>query len=222
MSVYCALIVNIGCQHTLDGDLMRLVDHGCEPLYVGHAAQFIEAISIGREVVLHERAADGAPAIDVVVLGSGRRIAVAIGHIAYRNACTVHFAYGIDLCMTIGEGHRNVVFAQRLIPVDGALVAVGLEAEFAAAHLVVGDVGAAAWCRSRISILLEAVAVGEGSTVCGVAPREGVHRFCFLDGDAVGVGNRLSACHPSHEAVVVALIALHLDGGDAIAEGGVA
>ena len=98
--------------------------------------------------------------IDVVVLGSGRRIAVAIGHIAYRNACTVHFAYGKDLLVG-AERQGDVVRAQRLIPVDAALVAVGLEAEFASCHHVVGDVGAAAWCRSRISILLQAVAIGE-------------------------------------------------------------
>ena len=120
------------------------------------------------------------------------RIAVAISHVAYCNACAIHFAHGIDLCMTIGEGQRNVVFAQRLIPVDAALVAVCLEAEFASCHHVVGDIGAAAWRRSRISILLQAVAIGEGGTVCGVAPREGVHGLYFCNGDTVDVVHRLS------------------------------
>ena len=90
-----------------------------------------------------------------------KRVVVAVGHIAYGHSGAVHFAHGIDLCMTIGEGQGDVVRAQRLIPVDAALVTVCLEAEFASCHHVVGDVGAAAWCRSRISILLQAVAIGE-------------------------------------------------------------
>ena len=220
MCILHALIVNVGGEQALDGDLVGIVDHGGEPLHVGHGAEFVEAVGIGREVVGHEVAADGAPAVHVVVLGCGCRVVVAIGHFAYGYACAVHFAHGIDLLVG-AEGHGDVVLAQRLVPVDGALVAVGLEAELAACHLVVGDVGAAAGGGSAVGILLQTVAVGEGGAVGRVVPGEGVHRLHLCYGDAVGVVHRFTACHPSHEAVVVVLVALHLDGGDAVAEGGI-
>ena len=89
-------------------------------------------------------------------------IAVAVGHIAQSNACAIHFANGINLCVTIREGQGESILSQRLIPVDAALVAICLEAKFATCYLVVGDVGAAVRSCCCISILLKAVAVGQG------------------------------------------------------------
>ena len=106
--IYCALIVDVGGQHTFDGNLMSVIDHRSEPLDVGHAAQFEEAVGVWRDVVLHERAADGAPAIDVVVLRCWRTVVVAVGHIAYGNSGAVHFAHGIDLAVGVERYGESV------------------------------------------------------------------------------------------------------------------
>ena len=144
--VFYALIVNVGGEETVDGCLVCFVDHGCEPFHVGRAAQFVEAVGIGCEVVVHECSADAAPAVHVGVFGCGRGVFVAVGYVAQCYAGAVYFAYGIDLLVSVGVGQWVGVFAQCLIPVDGALVAVGFIAEFAAGHHAVGDIGAAAGC----------------------------------------------------------------------------
>ena len=82
MCVHFALIVNVGSQKAVDGGQMSIVDHSGEPLHVGCAAQFEEAVGSGQDVVLHELSADGAPAIHIVMLWCRRRILVAVGHFA--------------------------------------------------------------------------------------------------------------------------------------------
>ena len=172
-------------------------------------------------MVLHQHAADGAPTVHVVVLGSRGVVAVAVGHFAQSNASAVHFAHGIDAAVSV-EGQGESILAQRLVPVDAALVTIGLEAKLATCHLVVGDVGDSAGSRRSIRILLEAVAVGVGHAVGRVAPGVGVHRLHLGDGDTVDVVHHLARSHPSCKPVIVALIAAHLDARDAVGEGAVA
>ena len=80
MSIYFSLIINVGSQHTVDGNLMSLVNHCSKPLYIGHAAQLVEAVSIGCDVVLHKLSADRAPSVDIIMLGSRRVVGIAISH----------------------------------------------------------------------------------------------------------------------------------------------
>ena len=144
MCVDYAFIVNVGSQEAVDGCQMSIVDHSGEPLHICCAAKLVEAIGIGRDVVLHELSADGAPSVDIVMLGSRCVIRVAVGHVAQGNAGAVHFAHGIDLFVAFREGQWESILSQRLIPVDAALVTICLEAKFACFHHVVGDVGATA------------------------------------------------------------------------------
>ena len=170
-------------------------------------------------MVLHELTADGAPAIDIVVLGCRRVVGVAISHFAQRYTCTVHFAYGIDLFVPIREGQGISILSQRLIPVDAGLVAICFEAKLASCHLIVGNIGTAARRRCCICILLKAVAIGVRGTFSGITPRESAHGFHFCNGDTVDVVHRLSRCYPASKAVIVALIASYLDGRETVDKG---
>ena len=139
-------------------------------------------------MVRHENAAHAAPAVLIGVGSDDRRGCVAIDEVASgRGAVALEFAVAIDDAVR-GEGNGHVVFAERLIPADGGLIAVEQIAHLTRGQSLVGR--------------FRRLAVGGREFASGIVVAFiGIH----IRGGDKAVDELSTASRPAHQAGVAGL-----------------
>ena len=129
--------VDVGCQHSV-GAGCTTVHHQGKPNEVTTFGQLVVPIGIHLLIVSVYLSALSADALLEVVFVL-RNLLIGIEACVFiRCAVAVESGFGIDSAVG-GIEHRVRVLADSLVEIDGSLVAVQLEAQFAAGHLLVGD-----------------------------------------------------------------------------------
>ena len=129
--------VDVGCQHSV-GAGCTTVHHQGKPNEVTTFGQLVVPIGIHLLIVSVYLSALSADALLEVVFVL-RNLLIGIEACVFiRCAVAVESGFGIDSAVG-GIEHRVRVLADSLVEIDGSLVAVQLEAQFTAGHLLVGD-----------------------------------------------------------------------------------